>query len=174
MKSRKSFAAIPTINLRTLNVAAMMGLAYSDSATTRPRVATARYDDFFAHLGCGMLPPAIAPIREVSAWTDKERQMNSIPNPKQTNPHDVAVAAPKEAYEQFGRADEEIARVDEQVSKLEQDAAPHPSDPQQAYEQFGRADEQLARVDEQVSKLEQDAAPHPSDPQQAYEQFGRA
>ena len=62
MKSRKSFAAIPTINLRTLNVAAMMGLAYSDSATTRPRVATARYDDFFAHLGCGMLPPAIAPI----------------------------------------------------------------------------------------------------------------
>jgi hypothetical protein len=63
MKSRKSFAAIPTINLRTLNVATMMGLAYSDSATTRPRVATARYDDFFAHLGCGMLPPAIAPIR---------------------------------------------------------------------------------------------------------------
>jgi hypothetical protein len=55
--------------------------------------------------------------------------------------------------------------VDEQVSKLEQDAAPHPSDPQQAYEQFGQADEQLARVDEQVSKLEQDAVPHPSDPQ---------
>jgi hypothetical protein len=42
-------SAIPTINLRTLNVAAMMGLAYSDSVTTRPRVATARYDDFFAH-----------------------------------------------------------------------------------------------------------------------------
>ena len=56
--------------------------------------------------------------------------MNSIPNPKQTNPHDVAVAALKEAYEQFGRADGELARVDEQVSKLEQDAAPHPSDPQ--------------------------------------------
>jgi len=55
-------SVILTINLRTLNVAAMMGLAYSDSATTRPRVATARYDDFFAHLGCGMLPPAIAPI----------------------------------------------------------------------------------------------------------------
>jgi hypothetical protein len=91
--------------------------------------------------------------------------MNSIPNPKQTNPHDVAVAALKEAYEQFGRADGELARVDELVSKLEQDAAPHPSDPQQAYEQFGQADEQLARVDEQVSKLEQDAVPHPSDPQ---------
>jgi hypothetical protein len=56
--------------------------------------------------------------------------MNSIPNPKQTNPHDVAVAALKEAYEQFGRADEERARVDEEVSKLEQDAAPYPSDPQ--------------------------------------------
>ena len=56
--------------------------------------------------------------------------MNSIPNPKQTNPHDVAIAARKEAYEQFGRADEELARVDELVSKLEQDAAPYPSDPQ--------------------------------------------
>src|SRR5258708_38488269 len=56
--------------------------------------------------------------------------MNSIPNPKQTNPHDDAVAALKQAYEQFGRADEQLARVDEQVSKLEQDAVPHPSDPQ--------------------------------------------
>src|SRR5258705_13736206 len=102
-----------------------------------------------------MLPPAMLhDHREASAWTDKERQMNSISNTKQTNPHDVAVAALKEAYEQFGRAHEEPARVDEQVSKLE-DAAPHPSDPQQAYEQFGRADEQLVRVDEQVSKLEQ-------------------
>jgi chemotaxis protein histidine kinase CheA len=54
--------------------------------------------------------------------------MNSLPNPKQTNPHDVAVAALEQAYEQFGRADEQLARV-EQVSKLEQDAAPHPSDP---------------------------------------------
>ena len=44
-----------------LNVATMMGLAYLDSAATRPRVATARYDDFFAHLGCGMLPPALLP-----------------------------------------------------------------------------------------------------------------
>jgi hypothetical protein len=83
--------------------------------------------------------------------------MNSIPNPKQTNPHDVAVAALKQAYEQFGRADEHLARV-EQVSKLEQDAAPHPSDPQQAYEQFGRADEEL-------SNLLHDAARHLSDAQ---------
>src|SRR6266404_2016911 len=75
-------------------------------------------------------------------WTDKERQMNSIPNPKQTNPHDVAVAALKEAYEQFGRAHEELARVDEQVSKLE-DAAPHPSDPQtriNAFQSVSRGD----------------------------------
>src|SRR5258708_32337312 len=56
--------------------------------------------------------------------------MNSIPNPKQTNPHDDAVAALKQAYEQFGRADEQLARVDEQVSKLEQDAAPDSSEPQ--------------------------------------------
>jgi hypothetical protein len=91
--------------------------------------------------------------------------MNSIPNPKQTNPRDVAVAALKQAYEQFGRADEQLTRVDEQVSKLEQDAASHPSDPQQAYGQVGRADEQIARVDEQGSKLVQDAAPHSSEPQ---------
>ena len=32
-------SVIPTINLRTLNVAAMMGLAYSDSAITLPRAA---------------------------------------------------------------------------------------------------------------------------------------
>ncbi len=83
--------------------------------------------------------------------------MNSIPNPKQTNAHDVAVAALKQAYEQFGRADEQLARV-EQASKLEQDAAPHPSDPQQAYEQFGRADEEL-------SNLLHDAARHLSDAQ---------
>src|SRR6266404_377226 len=56
--------------------------------------------------------------------------MNSIPNPKQANPHDDAVAALKQAYEQFGRADEQLTRVDEQVSKLEQDAAPYPSEPQ--------------------------------------------
>ena len=69
--------------------------------------------------------------------------MNSIPNPKQTNPHDVAVAALKEAYEQFGRADEELARVDEEVSKLEQDAAPYPSDPQtriNAFQSVSRGD----------------------------------
>src|SRR5258706_7264797 len=71
--------------------------------------------------------------------------MNSIPNPKQTNPHDVAVAALKQAHEQFGRADEQLARV-EQASKLEQDAAPHPSDPQQPYEQFGSGDEELSNL----------------------------
>ncbi len=90
--------------------------------------------------------------------------MNSIPDPKRPNPHEVAVAALKQAYEQFGRREEQLARVNEQVSKLEQGAAPHPSDPQQAYE------EQLARVDEQVSKLEQDGAPHPSNPQHAFKQ----
>jgi hypothetical protein len=56
--------------------------------------------------------------------------MNSMPDPKQTDPHDVAIAAVKEAYEQIGRADEQLARVDEQVSKLGQDAASHPSDQQ--------------------------------------------
>jgi hypothetical protein len=53
-----------------------------------------------------------------------------MPDPKQTDPHDVAIAAVKEAYEQIGRADEQLARVDEQVSKLGQDAASHPSNQQ--------------------------------------------
>ena len=54
--------------------------------------------------------------------------MNSMPNPKQTDPHDVALAALKQAYEQF--EDTQLPRVDEQASKLEQDAARHPSDQQ--------------------------------------------
>jgi hypothetical protein len=56
--------------------------------------------------------------------------MNSMPNPEQTDRHDVAVAALKQAYQQIGRADKQLPRVDEQVSKLEQDAARHPSDQQ--------------------------------------------
>src|SRR5947207_11550276 len=64
--------------------------------------------------------------------------MNSMPNPKQTDPHDVAVAALKEACEQIERADKQLPRVDEQVSKLEQDAARHPSDQQKRLAVPGR------------------------------------
>ena len=53
-----------------------------------------------------------------------------MPNPKQTDPHDVAVAAIEQAYEQLGRADEQFAFGDERVFKSEQDAARHPSDQQ--------------------------------------------
>jgi hypothetical protein len=60
--------------------------------------------------------------------------MNSMPNPKQTDPHDVAVAALKQAYEQIERADRQ--RVDEQASK--QDAARHPSDQQKRLAVPGR------------------------------------
>ena len=55
---------------------------------------------------------------------DEVRQMNSMPNPKQTDPKDVAIAAIKEAYHQIGRADKRLPSVNEQVSKL--DAARHP------------------------------------------------
>jgi hypothetical protein len=55
--------------------------------------------------------------------------MDSMPNPKQNGPNDVAIAAIKEAYQQIGRADLEPQRVNEQA-KLEQDAARHPSDRQ--------------------------------------------
>ena len=60
--------------------------------------------------------------------------MNSMPNPKQTDPHDVAVAALKQAYEEIERADRQ--RVDEQASK--QDAARHPSDQQKRLAVPGR------------------------------------
>jgi hypothetical protein len=56
--------------------------------------------------------------------------MNSMPNPEQTDPHDVAVAALKQACQQIGRADKQLPRVNELVSKLEQDAARHPLDQQ--------------------------------------------
>jgi hypothetical protein len=56
--------------------------------------------------------------------------MNSMPNLEQTDPHDVAVAALKQAYQEIGRADKQLPRVNEQVSKLEPDAARHPSDQQ--------------------------------------------
>jgi hypothetical protein len=54
--------------------------------------------------------------------------MNSMPNPEQTNPNDVAVAALKQACQQIGRADRQLPRVNEQVSKLEPDSARHPSE----------------------------------------------
>jgi hypothetical protein len=54
--------------------------------------------------------------------------MNSMPNPEQTNPYDVAVAALKQARQQIGRADRQLPRVNEQVSKLEPDSARHPSE----------------------------------------------
>jgi hypothetical protein len=53
--------------------------------------------------------------------------MNSMPNPEQTDPHDAAVAALKQAREQVGRADRQLPRVDEQVSKLGPGAARRPS-----------------------------------------------
>src|SRR5256885_4773796 len=64
--------------------------------------------------------------------------MNSMPDPKQTDPHDVAVAALKQAYEQIERADRQLPRVDEQASKLERDAARHPSDQQKRLAVPGR------------------------------------
>ena len=53
--------------------------------------------------------------------------MNSLPNPEQADPHDVAVAALKQAYQQIGRTDKQLPRVNEQVSKSEQGAARDPS-----------------------------------------------
>ena len=65
------------------------------------------------------------------------RQMDSMPNPKQNGPNDVAIAAIKEAYRQIGRADIQLPRVNEQA-KLEQDAARHPSDQQKRLAVPGR------------------------------------
>jgi hypothetical protein len=57
--------------------------------------------------------------------------MDSMPNPKQIDPSDVAIAAIKDAYQQIGRADKQLPRVNEQVSRLEQVAARRPSDQQE-------------------------------------------
>jgi hypothetical protein len=54
--------------------------------------------------------------------------MDSMPNPEQANPNDVAVAALKQACQQIGRADRRLPRVNEQVYKLEPDSARHPSE----------------------------------------------
>ncbi len=56
-----------------------------------------------------------------------------MPNPKQTGPQDVAVAAIAQAYiaqayEELGRSDEQFAFMDERAFALEQDASRHPSD----------------------------------------------
>jgi hypothetical protein len=64
--------------------------------------------------------------------------MNSMPNPEQTDPHDVAIAALKQAREQIGRADKQLPRADERVSRLGQGAARHPSDQQKPLAVPGR------------------------------------
>jgi uncharacterized membrane protein YccC len=63
--------------------------------------------------------------------------MDSMPDTKQTDPHDVNPGLFTQEIELVRRADERLAH---------------------AYEQIARADEQLARVNEQSSKLEHDAA----------------
>jgi hypothetical protein len=57
--------------------------------------------------------------------------MISMPNPEQTDPHAVAVAVLKQAYQRILSTEEQLPRVNEPVSKLELDAARHPSDQQQ-------------------------------------------
>lgn len=56
--------------------------------------------------------------------------MNSMLNPKASDPHDVAIAALAEDLENAGRADERFAGADKQTSKLEQDATRHLSEQQ--------------------------------------------
>jgi hypothetical protein len=54
--------------------------------------------------------------------------MNSTPSPDQTDRHNVAIAALKEACKQIGPGDDQPVGLKEQVSKLEQDAAGDPFD----------------------------------------------
>ena len=56
--------------------------------------------------------------------------MNSTPSSNQTDPHNVAIAALKEACKQIGPGDDQLVGLKEQVSKLEQDAAGDPFDQQ--------------------------------------------
>src|SRR3954465_3029061 len=63
--------------------------------------------------------------------------MDSIPNPKQTETRDVAIAAITEAYQQVGHTEKQPPRANEQA-KLEQDAARDPSDQQKRLAVLGR------------------------------------
>jgi hypothetical protein len=63
--------------------------------------------------------------------------MDSTPDTKQTDPHNVSPGLSTQEIELVVRADERLAH---------------------AYEQIARADEQLSRVNEQISRLEHDAA----------------
>ena len=63
--------------------------------------------------------------------------MDSIPNPKQTETGDVAIAAIKEAYQQVGHTEKQPPRANEQA-KLEQDASRYPSDQQKRLAVLGR------------------------------------
>jgi hypothetical protein len=56
--------------------------------------------------------------------------MNSTPTPKQTDRHDIADAALKEAYQQIGLAAGQLSR-NEHASNLQQDAADDPLDHQE-------------------------------------------
>lgn len=56
--------------------------------------------------------------------------MISIPNPKQPDPHDLAVTALVHAYEQIGRVGEQLPGRHEHFSNLEQDPGYDPSDHQ--------------------------------------------
>ena len=57
--------------------------------------------------------------------------MNSIPDPKETKPHDAPAAPADErlahAHEQIKRADEQLTRLTEQLAKMERDDAHPPS-----------------------------------------------
>ena len=63
--------------------------------------------------------------------------MDSTPDTKQTDPHDVNPGLSTQEIELVTRADERLAH---------------------AYEQIARADEQLTRVNEKIARLEHDAA----------------
>jgi hypothetical protein len=64
--------------------------------------------------------------------------MDSVPNPKQTDAQDVAIAAIKEAYQQIGHADNQLPRPKEQASGLEHGAAHRPSNEQKRLAVPGR------------------------------------
>jgi len=63
--------------------------------------------------------------------------MDYMPNPNQTDPPDVAIAAIKDAYQQVGHTEKQPPRANEQA-KLEQDASRYPSDQQKCLAVLGR------------------------------------
>jgi hypothetical protein len=87
--------------------------------------------------------PAESGDRFIRGGLNKEGRMDSTPNVRQADPHDVLTARADQALAEIY---ERMTRPDEQPSQAEPDAVPHPSDPQIPVDTFSPATSRDGRV----------------------------